>query len=285
MIPKVINFSPISITGDKNKSNNSVATNVGIILHLDNNQQIHVEYIKIGPYEFDKLKEDKLKDRTLQVLNEIYNEHNKLTIMGLAHPIYRLSKAYGLNDDYVCCGIESFNDYGNIGRYIIKKFVNIVWLKIKDTARMTELVLTNPINLNSMDDIGNIKITGIENIKAIIDINIDVINYNIKHRTDKTLILNHAEIFCLFNKEIHGIEQIKFNDTCILEDISLSMFTNIKTLKEVQLCKSIKTIEGGVKLRRILRKDNDGYYIDVDELNIKNPVSEKDRIVRITFTQ
>ena len=79
-----------------------------------------------------------------------------------------------------------------------------------------------------------------------------------------------------------GIERIILEDTCKIKDIPYDIFIRIESLKEIQLSKSVKQIQG-VDIKNCLRKDKEGYFIDVNEPNINREVSEYADIVRIKF--
>ena len=259
-------------------------TPLEITLILEDNTELSTDYIKISPHSYTTLKHIQL-DETLELIEKIRTEHNKLVILGLGYPIYSISflnpVIKGKNN--VVCTLVDFNTTsGELNTYTLKRFVHDIELGYLKNIDVKELILTYPIDAYNFGSMKNTRVIGLEYIKNINDDNLCLINYNVLKSKDKTLILDHIESVTLISNKVTGIERIILNNTCSIIDIPLRLFKNIKTLKEIVICDSVETIHSSSFIECI-RRDKDGLYFNVDSPSKFDYDSSSDRLVRVNF--
>ena len=257
----------------------STYSSVNIV--MEDGNTIKVDYIETSKFTLNKLTKT-LKENLLNIVNEIYNEHNKLIILGSAYPIYKITYNLIDGEGFIICDLYKFNlTSGKIGTYRIKGFVNNFWVGSVQQELPTELIITGPVRFIEFTVAPKFKITGIEFLKTLTDQLITVVNYNIKNTSNKTLELRNLEKINLINIEIYGIEHIEFKEECTVIDIPFCIITGIKTLKTIKLNSKIKTIEG-IPIKNYLRQTDYGeYYININKPSNKECEDTNDRIVII----
>lgn len=247
---------------------------VTVILN-DNIVQV-IDYILATYNDLEKLK-SLYKVELIELLNRIYTEHIKLTLLGLNYPKYELTLT---NKSDMDCQLLGFGNPDEVVKsYKVTNFTTSIYLDL-DFCNIRELILTKPIYANFIQ--GYIKIIGIENIKVITDTNLSVICKNIEKQQDKTLVMKYLEHCDIYYNRVEGIEKIILEDTCTIENISLNLLMSMPTLKEIQLCKSIESINLKPVLEVLKKDTTDGnYYIEVND---KTMWDRRDKIRRIKVT-
>lgn len=257
-----------------------------ITLILDDKTELNIDYIKTSSYSYTTLKHHMFNE-TLELIEKIRAEHNKLAILGLGYPIYVISFVNPLvkGKNNVTCRLIDFNTKaGKLDTYIVKKFVNNIDIDVWREIHINKLIIKHEIEV---EDFGNLTgtIIGTEYIKNINDENIELINNTIAKTQDKTLILNNLNLCEMSSSEaIYGIKRIVLNNTCSITDIPINLFKKIKTLQEIVLCDSVETIQCMSFCECIRReKDKKSYY-----LNLHNPSkfeweSDSDRHITVKF--
>ena len=269
---KIIDFQLENTTCKRINNANSDAN---LLVKLDNNTTIELNYIKVTNNSYNSLKEN-LFEETIRLINEIYKEHIKLNILGSGYLIYRLhyTEDRAKNTYHIVCAIIGFNTLENkITSYKLRSFVSSMSFTGKygvDTNNIGEIILTKPIDILAYDETTEIKLTNIDKILSLRNDNLYIINYNIANTSDKTLTLSNLQYILLDrmvdeDDRLKGIEKIVILDTCEIDTIPLQLFWVIRTLREIVVNSKIKFIDK-TPIKRRLSTDKNGYYIDANSI-------------------
>ncbi|MBO5389974.1 MAG: hypothetical protein J6A59_17905 [Lachnospiraceae bacterium] len=227
---------------------------------VDNNDREinNVDFIKILGTDVNSFKNNKYKkDLLIDIINKIYLIHIRYKILRLSYPIYMLHLTGGGKGKVDTMLIGFRHEVNTTSKIVIPEFVNIINILGTDE--------TNKV-LNNLDEMwlnNNVELLGIP--KATCKIyNIDncsAIGNGALYHIDKFASTNNNEVKFNNLKNIHvdrsnyhskSIKRIIFGDTCTITDIRSTFFNTLDDIKEVQLCKSIKTIDG-IELYKSIR--------------------------------
>lgn len=218
----------------------------GINLIFDSGNSLKVNYIDIG-IDTHKLCKGLLKEKLMGIINEIYKEHIKLEMLGSGYPVYKIQYLGEMlwGNEKIECSIVNFKtEHGPLKTYKVKKIVDNIWIPINFDCRVNEIIVTHPLNIYNLGGNKEIKVTGLENTMVINDAILDILSYNARFNNHELTFKHLRRIGVQYKKvsEKCEIRKVTLEDTCIVKNIPIYLFENIKTLQEVTICKSVETI-------------------------------------------
>lgn len=254
--------------------------NKSITLIFDTGEQKTVDYARISRVSIDNIKNTKSSfENMLNVLNKIYIEHIKLEMLGSEYPIYTIY------NNLADCSLNGFSGSGfSIKTYSIKDFVKELRISKELNFKVKELIVNHKLEIMSLGDDKNIYIRGLENIVFLSNGSVSCIDYTLLKDESKVLSFKYLDGNLPRNKKINYAEEVILENTCKIEDIDIRTLRNITNLNKLTLCKSVKTI-GGIDLKDCIRKrDDNSYYINLDNLDGRTSLAYiNDKIIEIKF--
>mgnify|MGYP003290671899 CR=1 FL=1 len=230
-----------------------------LILIKQDNIEVETNYIEMTIVTYNETKNNHYEE-TLHILNSIYKEVSKLKILGLGYPTYKL-RIDGYNK--IECVLVNFDTSSKESLYTVKKFVTTIDLDKNKCINVDKLELKHPITIVNLGKTERLHIIGIDNIKELNESTLGIISYTVAHHYNGELRLKHLESIVLFKiTKVYDITKITFEDTCTITNIPSEIINRFYNLKELNLCKSIKTFKNE-PIKEILKQDDKGYYTEV----------------------
>ena len=254
--------------------------NKPLTLIFNTGESTTVTYARVSRVNIDNIKNVKSSfEAVLDILNKIYIEHIKLEMLGSEYPIYTI---YNISAD---CSLNGFSGNGTyIKTYSVKDFVKELRINKEFNFKVKELIVNHKLEIMSLGDDKNIYIRGLENIVFLSNGSVSCIDYTLLKDESKVLRFKYLDGNLPRNKKIRYAEEVILDNTCKIEDIDTRTLRNIINLNKLTLCRSVKTI-GGIDLKDCIRKrDDNSYYINLDNLDGRMSLAYiYDKIIEIEF--